>query len=328
MKMREVCARTGLTDRTVRYWTEQGLLAPCREEQNGRLYFQFTEEDVAALERIALLRQAGFSIGQIGEMQRDPAAIAPAVRALGDSLRQQRQEAEEAERVLAQAESSPTLDALMELLQDKRALFPPPEPRFDRFDLLTEEERQEAVRLSRAGLAAREKRRGLLLNLAAALVLAALTVLLTLAFSGQLRRAAKPAPDWMDRFLAGSAADTLVFRSAGGTEPSFTGLDGSTNRPAAVFTVPEGRFFLSWRALGDAQGELLESMAEGNALPWEPDPDSPGLVAYIRGAAGWYALYAQGETLDRSTLEAVLARGVTLVLREEGRPERELTLMP
>ena len=63
MKMREVCARTGLTDRTVRYWTEQGLLNPFREEQNGRLYFRFTEEDVAALERIALLRQAGFSIG-------------------------------------------------------------------------------------------------------------------------------------------------------------------------------------------------------------------------------------------------------------------------
>ena len=39
MKMREVCARTGLTDRTVRYWTEQGLLNPYREEQNGRLYF-------------------------------------------------------------------------------------------------------------------------------------------------------------------------------------------------------------------------------------------------------------------------------------------------
>ena len=31
MKMREVCARTGLTDRTVRYWTEQGLLNPFRE---------------------------------------------------------------------------------------------------------------------------------------------------------------------------------------------------------------------------------------------------------------------------------------------------------
>ena len=328
MKMREVCRRTGLTDRTVRYWTEQGLLSPYREEQNGRLYFQFTEEDVAALERIALLRQAGFSIGRIGEMQKDPAAIAPALRELGESLRQQRQEAEEAERVLLQAESCASLEELVELLGDKRAVFPPPEPRFDRFDLLTEEERREAVRLSREGLAARERRRGRLLNLVCALGLAALAVILTLAFTGQLRRTPKPAPDWMDRFLAAETADTLSFPAAAGTAPFFTGLDGGTNRPAAVFSVPEGRFFLSWRALGSAQGELLESMTEGALIPWEEDPDSPGLIAYVRGAAGWYALYAQGETMDRSALETVLARGVTLILREEGQETRELTLKP
>jgi DNA-binding transcriptional MerR regulator len=302
------------------------LLNPYREEQNGRLYFRFTEEDVAALERIALLRQAGFSIGRIGEMQKDPAAIAPAVRELGDVLRQQRQEAEEAERVLLQAETCPDLDALVALLGDKREVFPPPEPRFDRFDLLSEEERQEAVRLSREGLAAREKRKGLLLNLGSALVLAALAVLLTLAFTGQLKRTAKPAGDWMDRFLTAETADTLFFRSAAGAEPVFTGLDGATNRPAAVFSVSEGRFCLSWKALGDAQGELLESMAEGELIPWEEDPDSPGLAAYFRGAEGWYALYAQGESMDRTTLANVLARGVTLVLREEGQPERELTL--
>ena len=328
MKMREVCRRTGLTDRTVRYWTEQGLLSPYREEQNGRLYFQFTEEDVAALERIALLRQAGFSIGRIGEMQQDPAAISPAVRELGESLRQQRQEAEEAERVLHQAESCSSLEELVELLGDKRAVFPTPEPRFDRFDLLSEEERQEAVRLSRAGLAAREKRKGLILNLTCALVLAALAVILTLAFTGQLRRTPRPAPDWMDRFLTAETADTLVFLRAAGTEPIFKGLDGATGRPAAVFAVPEGRFFLSWHALGSAQGELLESMTAGELIPWEEDPDSPGLVAYLRGAAGWYALYAQGETMDRDDLGKVLGRGILLRLREPGREAREILLDP
>ena len=95
-----------------------------------------------------------------------------------------------------------------------------------------------------------------------------------------------------------------------------------------MFSVPEGRFFLSWHALGTAQGELLESMAAGEFIPWEADPDSPGLVAYLRGAAGWYALTAQGETMDRSALESVLARGVTLILREEGQETRELTLKP
>ena len=283
---------------------------------------------MAALERIALLRQAGFSIGQIGEMQKDPGAIAPAVRELGDALRRQRQEAEEAERVLLQAETCPDLDSLVSLLGDKREVFPPPEPRFDRFDLLSEEERQEAARLSRAGLAAREKRKGLILNLTCALVLAALAVILTLAFTGQLRRTPRPAPDWMDRFLAAETADTLVFLRAAGTEPIFKGLDGATGRPAAVFAVPEGRFFLSWHALGSAQGELLESMTAGELIPWEEDPDSTGLVAYLRGAAGWYALYAQGETMDRDDLGKVLGRGILLRLREPGREAREILLDP
>ena len=326
MKMREVCARTGLTDRTVRYWTEQGLLSPAREEQNGRLYFRFTEADITVLENIALLRQAGFSIGQIGSMQRDPAAMAPAVRELAEALSRQRQEAEEAERVLRQAEDCPDLPALLSLLGDKRALFPPPEPRFDRFDLLTAEERREAVRVSREGLEAREKRRGLVLNLASGLVLVLLAVLLTLAFSGQLKRTPKPAPDWMDRFLPREETDILTFSSAAGLPPVLTGTDGATNRPAAVFRAPEGRFFLSWRLLGEAQGELMESLSEGDLLPWEPDPDSPGLIAYLRGSEGWYALYAQGETIGREELARILARGVTVVLEEPGQERRELTL--
>ena len=58
----------------------------------------------------------------------------------------------------------------------------------------------------------------------------------------------------------------------------------------------------------------------------EPDPDSPGLIASVRGAEGWYALYAQGESMSRETLETVLARGVTMALREPGQEAREFTL--
>ena len=111
-------------------------------------------------------------------------------------------------------------------------------------------------------------------------------------------------------------------------EPVFTGLDGAVNRPAAVFSVPEGRFSLSWKALGEAQGELLGSMIQEDLIPWEEDPDSPGLVAYLRGSAGWYALYAQGEVMDRTVLAKVLDRGVTLVLREPGQAEQVLDLTP
>ncbi len=327
MKMREVCNRTGLTDRTVRYWTEQGLLSPRREEQNGRLYFQFTEEDVAALEKIALLRQAGFSIGQIGDMQRDPAAIAPAVGELRGALEEQRREAEEAAQVLASAADCPDLEALVALLGEKREFFPLPEPRFDRFDLLSPEERLEAARLSRAGLAERERRKGLLLHLASALVLVALAVLITLAVTGQLRRDPKPADAWTDRYMTAQVNDTIRFLRLDGTEPDFIGLDGSTGRPAALFTLSGGYVALSWSRCGAAEEELLDSMAEGgDSLPWEPDPASPGLVAYLCGGEGWYAIYALGENMDQTSLLTVLRRGITLALKEEGQAVKELLL--
>ena len=50
MKIGAVCEQTGLTDRTVRYYTEEGLLNPgYTKNYLGRKTFDFTEEDVAML---------------------------------------------------------------------------------------------------------------------------------------------------------------------------------------------------------------------------------------------------------------------------------------
>ena len=53
MQMKEVCSRTGLTERTVRFYIEKGLLSPGRSWRNGREYLDFSEGDIRALERIA-----------------------------------------------------------------------------------------------------------------------------------------------------------------------------------------------------------------------------------------------------------------------------------
>ena len=49
MKIKEVCRRTGLTERTVRYWASEGLISPATYELNERTYFDFTEADIALL---------------------------------------------------------------------------------------------------------------------------------------------------------------------------------------------------------------------------------------------------------------------------------------
>lgn len=66
MKIKEVCEKTGLTDRTIRYYIECGLLTPSNKQNYaGRKQFTFTREDVERLETIKTFRGAGFSVEQI-----------------------------------------------------------------------------------------------------------------------------------------------------------------------------------------------------------------------------------------------------------------------
>ncbi len=70
MKMKEVIAQTGLTDRAVRLYIDNGLITPeNRRSYTGRNSFEFTQADVQQLEQIALLRKADFSIEQIKVLQ-------------------------------------------------------------------------------------------------------------------------------------------------------------------------------------------------------------------------------------------------------------------
>lgn len=72
MKIKEVCERTGLTKKAVRYYEEEGLFAPEHTTMNLREYRDYTEKDLEALGRIAALRSLSFSIEEIRTMMGDP----------------------------------------------------------------------------------------------------------------------------------------------------------------------------------------------------------------------------------------------------------------
>ncbi|MBQ7322237.1 MAG: MerR family transcriptional regulator [Clostridia bacterium] len=76
MRIKEVCERTGLTDRAIRVYMESGLISP-KQEYNymGRRSISFCEEDIRVLEDVATLRQAGFSIADIARLQSSPEHI-------------------------------------------------------------------------------------------------------------------------------------------------------------------------------------------------------------------------------------------------------------
>ena len=66
MKIKDVNEQTGLTDKAIRLYISNGLVAPSIEENySGRKSIDFSEADVERLKNVALLRKAGFSIADI-----------------------------------------------------------------------------------------------------------------------------------------------------------------------------------------------------------------------------------------------------------------------
>lgn len=77
MNIKEIEERSGLTRANIRYYEQEGLLAPARRENKYRNY---SEEDLETLLRIALLRNLGFSLDEIRRLQSGELELAAAMR--------------------------------------------------------------------------------------------------------------------------------------------------------------------------------------------------------------------------------------------------------
>ncbi len=76
MNIKEAEARTGLARANIRYYEDQGFLSPARGE-NG--YRNYSDQDVDTLLKIKLLRQLGFSLEEIHQLQSGQQALEPAL---------------------------------------------------------------------------------------------------------------------------------------------------------------------------------------------------------------------------------------------------------
>ena len=77
MNIKEIEERSGLTRANIRYYEQEGLLAPVRRENK---YRDYSEEDLETLLRIALLRSLGFSLEEIRRLQSGELELAAAMR--------------------------------------------------------------------------------------------------------------------------------------------------------------------------------------------------------------------------------------------------------
>lgn len=83
MKIKSVCEATGLSDRAIRYYIDEGLVSPVfTENYLGRRTFDFSDDDINDLSTIATLRKYDFSIPDISTMERHPEQISEIVARL------------------------------------------------------------------------------------------------------------------------------------------------------------------------------------------------------------------------------------------------------
>ena len=144
MKLKEICEKTGLTRRTIRFYEEKALFSPKKIYRNGREYREYSEEDVLRLLDIATLRKARFTIQEIKQMEAQPEDLPEVFTAYRDGLYEQRKELDSLIRVAetVKPENLTSTRQLIDLMAQTTAEMPLPaidvRPHFRYLDELEE----------------------------------------------------------------------------------------------------------------------------------------------------------------------------------------------
>lgn len=128
MKIKEVSRATGLTEKTIRYYENRGLVIPQAREQNGRSFRDYSPENVAALKAVSTLRRARFPVEEIARMQKDPESIGEVIRDYEESVEEAYASLGRIRELLRQEDLSATADiyALAEKLRPATEDIPLP----------------------------------------------------------------------------------------------------------------------------------------------------------------------------------------------------------
>ena len=132
MKIKTVCELTGLTARTVRVYIDEKLIAPeFTENYLGRRSFEFSRNDITALQNIATLRKYGFSIDEIRNILLDSQTSIAIIENVKQRTKIQANEYRERLKALSRVEAQKaySVEEISEiLLQSEAELDMPIEP--------------------------------------------------------------------------------------------------------------------------------------------------------------------------------------------------------
>ncbi len=113
VKIHQVEQLVGITRRNIRFYEAEGLLSPGRDSQNG--YRDYSESDVAELQKIKLLRKLDMPLERIRAIQENRVPLADALRAHVAELEHTRESLQNMQSICTllsgRGEGYPTLDA-------------------------------------------------------------------------------------------------------------------------------------------------------------------------------------------------------------------------
>ncbi len=166
MKIKEVCDKTGLTERAVRLYLEKGLVHPQSQWRQGRTYHDYQQQDIQRLTEIAALRRVGFSLEEIAALlqqnQQVDIILEHHCRKLEEETRQSEQQAQLLGQLAETSWPDGSTLARAILRADTSKVPVDTEPDFGRADTLTREEKQQLARQVKHRMEQADRRRHLI----------------------------------------------------------------------------------------------------------------------------------------------------------------------
>ena len=87
MKIKEIAKKTGLTEKTIRYYEEKGLIEPDKTTIRDRDFREYSGRHVKDLLMTSTLRKLDFGISDILRMKENPCEIASVVQSHLDRIK-------------------------------------------------------------------------------------------------------------------------------------------------------------------------------------------------------------------------------------------------
>ena len=335
MKMKEVCRMTGLTERTVRFYVEQGLLTPETTVNNGRTYLSFTDANISELETMATLRRAQFSISEIVMMKREPGRIPEIAGLVRSQLRRQALETGELAGVLETAELGKIQDisALARILSAEKPPEPMAsvlEPGFGRFDGVTRAEKDEAYRRFLINAERRTKRRRYLGAFCAAIILVFASVMITLFACGVLpaAKAAGSESEDISRMLTDQFTETEMqdrqsaidfpiraYPSAANSGFSFRfgGFSALNGDPVLIYSDANDTFTVQWDKLNPIECAAVDELELPIlAIYGDDDTAKNRLEIIVPGESHgeYFGVWIESATLSEAQMLDICSAGI------------------